>query len=92
MKNPELCMLIFPVVHRFWLSATDIGRPPGQFYWAEGTPIDNSFRGLDETHQSGEGKEACIYVDSVARRIYDEECWRPYHILCEVPEELKPCL
>ena len=85
-------MLIFVVVTRFWVSANDINRPPGQFYWADGTPVDNSMRGADETQQNGEGKEACIYVESLADRIYDEECTRAYHILCEVPEELKSCL
>jgi diadenosine tetraphosphatase ApaH/serine/threonine PP2A family protein phosphatase len=73
------------------LSATDIGRTPGQFFWSDETPVDRSTWSTDAFPQPddfGAGKKACVFLHSEFATLFDAGCAEINYILCEIPAVL----
>jgi len=77
----------------FWLSASDIGKYPGQFHWADATKVevDASMWGNGHPNEFGRGKETCIDLKIGDGKLYDNNCNTTSRVLCEVPPELAVC-
>jgi hypothetical protein len=74
------------------LSASDIDKTPGQFYWVDGSHVDNAMWYKEEPNDFGEGKQTCVFLHTAITKLVDEKCDNLLHILCEVPEALvKSC-
>ena len=78
-------MYIFADAHSFWVSVSDIGHAPGQFYWADGHAVDSSLWNAGEPNTFGAGKETCAELNSGTGKLNDLGC-APlnWSILCEV--------
>jgi hypothetical protein len=58
-----------PDTHGVWVSASDIGRTPGQFQWIYGSTVDKSMWASGQPDLAGAGKEACVYFHYDVRAI-----------------------
>lgn len=70
----------------FWVSATDIGREPGQFQWADGTPVDSKMWNPGYPNQFYKGREICVCLYTFRAKLYDIACSATAYVLCEVPK------
>jgi hypothetical protein len=81
-------MYIFAEAHWFWVSASDIGHEPGQFYWADGHAVNSSLWEAKEPNSFGAGKETCTEINSRKfgkTELRDRNCASlNWNILCEV--------
>lgn len=84
-------MKLLAVENGIWLDASDIGQEPGQFYWSDGTQVDNSTWKTGEPDAFGAGTEACAYLSANAAKLRDWSCSGKSYILCEVPSALAFC-
>lgn len=71
-----------------WVSASDIGRTPGQFYWPDGTLVDTTTWNKGDPNGYGTGKPACVYIANSNAKLCDDSCSDTREILCEVPAAL----
>jgi len=82
------------VIHFFladvlWLSASDIGRSAGQFYWPDATPVDVITWAPGSPNAFITGQKTCVVFDVKVGRLRDYDCAKYYHLLCELPREFK---
>jgi hypothetical protein len=80
--------------HAVWMEASDMGRKSGQFYWADGTQVDNSTWMTGQPNKFVPGIEACVYIHSGDTNVglKDWQCSGTSYTLCEVPTPLRSCL
>ncbi|XP_059471397.1 macrophage mannose receptor 1-like [Neocloeon triangulifer] len=73
---------------RFWTSGTDKGRKPGDFIWANGSPVDESQWLRGEPVHVGEEEASCVTV----RRngLGDCRCADARKSICELPQTSGP--
>ncbi|XP_065350011.1 pulmonary surfactant-associated protein A-like isoform X1 [Cloeon dipterum] len=67
-----------------FVSATDIGQNPGNFYWADGSILDrNSSMWLEDNDPDayGVGKETCVYMTD--GKLADATCINYAYFVCE---------
>ena len=79
-------MYIFADAHSLWVSASDIGRAPGQFYWADGQAVDSSMWNVGEPNTFGAGEETCAKLNTTTKKLNDFSC-TPFSrssVLCEL--------
>jgi Lectin C-type domain len=76
-----------------WVSASDIGRTPGQFQWPDGTPVDNATWDNRQPNKAKEGQETCVYLYTEDAKLFDISCSdTAAYILCEIPAALSTCI
>jgi hypothetical protein len=75
----------------FWMSASDIGRTPGQFHWEDGSPVDKSEWASGQPDYAGADKEACIYFHTGDAKMRDWRCADYVRILCVLPVTQYAC-
>ncbi|XP_059481959.1 C-type lectin domain family 4 member F-like isoform X2 [Neocloeon triangulifer] len=70
-----------------WLSASDIGRTPGQFVWRGGVKVsrDRDWWAKNEPNDFGKGQEACVGVFNDS--LFSDPCHYTAHFICELPSE-----
>jgi hypothetical protein len=77
---------LFSGIH--WTSANDIGREPGQFYWAEGRKTEKWVWSQNEPDSHNPGQDTCALLTSNFV-IGDLPCSRKYPYICEKRFECK---
>jgi hypothetical protein len=69
-----------------WVSASDVGRPAGQFAWADGTPVPQSFWARGQPSSFGRGKPSCVLLSTQEAKLADFDCSKGRNlVLCEQP-------
>jgi Lectin C-type domain len=74
-----------------WLSASDIGSTPGDFKWADATPVDSISWAVNNPNAFREGQETCVVLDMKDGRLRDWDCTKYYFVLCELPKQITAC-
>ncbi|CAB3387044.1 Hypothetical predicted protein [Cloeon dipterum] len=79
----------------WWLSASDVGRNPGDFRWQDGTILlRNSELWLKEDNEPDsfgfKGKNSCVEIESDfsnnnSYKLWDWECHNELNAVCEAP-------
>jgi hypothetical protein len=70
--------------------ASDIEQLPGQFYWTDGTKVDDALWRSEQPDSHGQGKETCVYLRDA--KLGDWPCSNSLYFVCEVGEKLAKCL
>lgn len=98
-KKPQISFLNFITYYTFagycWLSASDSGRTPGQFEWADRTPVDISmwYNGHhQEPNNFGAGRDTCVILDTHSAKLFDKDCSKTSRVLCDMPRALLACI
>jgi len=91
----KVCLLIAGNVG-FWVGASDIGWSLGQFFWTDGTRVNNGLwyggGGVPRKFNSTNNK-TCVYLHPATSKLYHENCIDEMRsILCEVPPKYNSCL
>jgi len=79
--------------HHYWVSASDIGHEPGQFFWPGGRKVDSDMWDRNTIHQPndfGEGKETCVNLGRYSKLI-DDPCSGADFFICELEAEDANC-
>jgi hypothetical protein len=93
MLNTESNLIIhFAAWHYFWLYATDKGRWPGHFYWADGSSLDKTTWGKGDPNAAAFGKATCVFLGVYQAKVFDDHCTHLRNILCEAPAALQSCV
>jgi len=84
-------MVVF-VAGDFWVSASDVGQPAGQFVWADGRKVDDGlWFNLDPTQKQpnafGPGKETCAIFSIKSGDLWDFPCSEHKFLVCQVPQQ-----
>jgi len=77
----------------YWVSASDIGHEPGQFFWPGGRKVDSDMWDRNTIHQPndfGEGKETCVKLGRYSKLI-DDPCSGADFFICELGAEFSHC-
>jgi hypothetical protein len=75
---------------KYWVAASDIGREPGQFYWNDGTIVDNDWWNVYQPDETGPEKKTCAVI--LGKKLYDENCnYYKHKYICEVGKEYSEC-
>lgn len=61
----------------YWVGASDVGRKAGDFYWRDGTKLDNTLFAKGDPNQFKEGQKTC--VNFAFTLLYDYECSSTYY-------------
>jgi hypothetical protein len=75
----------------FWLSASDIGRQPGQFRWSDGTPLDKNMWHEGIIEALGASKQACVALVVEVAALSDYDCTQLSNVMCEVSPGILSC-
>jgi hypothetical protein len=75
-----------------WLSASDIDRKPGEFFFSDGTPVDSTTWAFRNPNYFKENQKTCVVFDKKDDKFRDWACAANYFTLCELPEELRVCM
>ncbi|XP_065345371.1 uncharacterized protein LOC135942940 [Cloeon dipterum] len=71
----------------FWLSASDVGRPRGQFAWLDGTPLSRRgpmwYRGQAVYYQ--QNQQSCVLLYKSKLHAYN--CLANYNFICQLPPQ-----
>ncbi|XP_065335208.1 CD209 antigen-like [Cloeon dipterum] len=83
---------------RWWLSASDIGRPAGDFAWHDGTLLPATSSLWDKRNGQPNvfraGQETCVFLhfETVALKLFDSMCkTKIINFVCELPAESNHC-
>ncbi|XP_065336265.1 lectin-like [Cloeon dipterum] len=79
---------------KYWLSATDAGRHPGNFTWYDGEVLPRDSQLWDtqygEPNDFGKGKASCVALSSYSLdnyNLYDVNCLSKAYVFCESTSE-----
>jgi Lectin C-type domain len=79
----------------FWVGASDIGWSLGQFFWTDGTRVNNGLwnGGAVPRKFNSTNNKTCVYLYPATSKLYHENCTDEMRsILCEVPPNYTSCL
>jgi len=72
-----------------WTSASDVGRRPGEFLWADGRKVEQAMWASRQPDSFGEGKEACAVLASDFL-LWDYDCSQDgKYFVCKMDPECK---
>jgi hypothetical protein len=75
---------IFPDKMLIWIAATDMGRAPGDFIWADGSAIDAETWAPGEPDDIEDG-ENCVNLSGHSARLNGAKCNEVMKFMCIVP-------
>jgi Lectin C-type domain len=58
----------------YWVGASDVGRTAGDFYWRDGTKLDDELWGASDPNSFQEGKQTCVDIKYTDGKLYDYSC------------------
>jgi hypothetical protein len=73
----------------YWVGASDIEQQPGQFYWTDGTKVDDDWWHRDYPKSYGQGKKTGVFL--FAANLADSEFLDTELFVCEMGENFSKC-
>lgn len=68
----------------YWIGASDIGHQAGQFYWRDGTKVDDSLWAAGNPNDFKVGQRTCINMAFSTGLLADYNCSAVYSPVCHL--------
>jgi hypothetical protein len=79
-----------PISDYYWVGASDVGQQPGQFFWTDGTKVDDAWWQSGQPNEHGQGKETYVVLGHA--KLWDLPYSESRYFVCEVGKEFAKCL
>jgi len=87
LKTVDICVADF-----LWIGASDVGPQPGQYFWADGTKVDEALWKSGDPNSLDAGEKTCLSLYIGDGKLFDYPCsYAGFSFICEVAGKDLPC-
>jgi len=73
------------------VASSDTGKSPGQFFWPDGTKVNDTFWSPGQPNDFAAGMETCVLLAADLEKLWDSSCNSLSAFICQLAAQDMPC-